>query len=329
MLSNLWGQQITSPDKPAENYYQVDATITFTVVDMLSGGSVSGSLYIYDPNDPGVRLDTATIVSGTGSTTQKFHSGRTLGVQFNGTTTYFAYSWEITVPSASDPSLTAVSYSTPLKVLKKADYSADTEFDITKDTTPVWDGSAAVKNAFDPQNDEDPEMSVMFNNEDGNTGYGYPTLWKDYSTTTEGLQQRGCYAVIEFALNASGTSMSSVGDYLRFLETGGAIEKEWGTSIILIKRLDSEYLTGFNKDDSEGHTLDGLSGKGYFITIQFDFSGAIGNTDWNDEIVIRFSIMSQWGLDYALTHETLSQTGDTPYGWEGGHYGAADRLTIG
>ena len=55
LLDTIMQQQVTTPEDPGANYFEVDATISFTVASLLNGtGMDTGTLTIYDPADPGV-----------------------------------------------------------------------------------------------------------------------------------------------------------------------------------------------------------------------------------------------------------------------------------
>ena len=322
-LMNLPGAQVTTPDEPGTNYFEVDATIKFSIADILDGSAVSdGTLVVYDPNDPGVALDTLTISSGVATSAILFHTGRVLGLKHVGSG-HLSFSWEITVPAATSPELAAVTYPTVLKVLDPATVAAGTDFIVEKDGTAIYDGdiSPSGEDGINPESDVDPEIAIKFKNSgEGNTGYGYPMTWVDYATTTPGLETRGSYFVIEFALNATGTTMSNVNDYLRFEDLGGFSKTAWGTSVIIYKAMDSEYLCGWNDDDDSGSTQNGLTGNGFIGAFQLDFDGAISATNWGDEIVVRLNFQANYGIQYMLDNEVIAQAGDQPYGVDGGQY---------
>ena len=324
-LMNLPGAQVTTPDEPGTNYFEVDATIKFQVSNLLNGTGLNdagSTLVIYDPNDAGVALDTIQCGQGSATSAILFHTGRVLGVKFNGVN-YLDYSWEITVPAATSPKLTAVTYPTVLKVLNFPTVAKGTDFSVEKDGTAIYDGDGTPSglDAIKPDTDIDPEISIKFKNSgEGNTGYGHPTVWTDYATTTPGLEQRGSWFVIEFALNVSNTVMSNVNDYLRFEDLGGFSKTAWGTSVILYKQMDSEYLCGFNDDDDSGSTQNGLTGNGFIGGFQLDFDGAISQTAWTEEIIIKMNFQASYGIQYMLDNEVIAQAGDKPYGVDGGQY---------
>ena len=325
-LMNLPGAQQTTPDEPGTNFFEVDATISIQVSNMLNGTGLmdaGSTLVIYDPSDPGTALDTITIASGGAATTViLFHTGRVLGVKFNGVS-YLDYSWEVTVPAATSAKLTAVTYPTVLKVLNFPTVVKGTDFSVDKDGTFVYDGDGTPSglDAFKPDTDTDPEMSIKFKNSgEGNTGYGHPMIWTDFATTTPGLKDRGSWFVMEFALNVTGTTMSNVNDYLRFEDMGGFSKVAWGTSVILYKAMDSEYLCGWNDDDDSGSTQNGLTGNGFIGTVQFDFDGAISGTAWTEEIIIKLNFQANYGIQYMLDSEVIAQAGDKPYGVDGTQY---------
>lgn len=319
-------------EEPAEGFFVVDAKVQFTVRDRYAGTSVTdGSLNVYDPANPGTSLETISVSAGTGTTARFYTSGEQLGITYSGSSSYLPYSWLITVPEAkSDDAGQTLNADEVFEVINRA--SGDWSIYLTKGSTgEVWtNGSASAVDAFQPDTDADDEtMGVGFRVSGNNKGFGSETGYFDYGEDNVQLQNRKSYWVIRFALNASGTTMTDVNDYLKFGDLGGGVKYSWGTEIVLFKEITTETAAGVRDTDSQGNTQRGLTGNAQPWTIEYDFSGAIGNTAWTDEIVIRVSVVHGFAIDYADSHESLTQSGDVPYGYMAAHFDLANRITMG
>lgn len=320
-------------EEPAEGWYVVEAKVQFTVRDMYAGTSVTdGSIYLYDPDNPGTSLETISVSSGTGTSARFYTSGEQLGCVYKGSASYLPYSWLITVPEAkSNDAGQTLNCDTVFEVINRV--AADWSIYITKGSEgEVWtNGSASAVDAFKPDTDADDEtMGIGFRVTGNNKAFGSATGWFDYSEDNAELQNRKSYWIIRFALNASGTTMTNVNDYLKFGDLGGAMTPmDWGTELVLFKEITTETAAGVRDTDSQGNTQRGLTGNAMPWTIEYDFSGSIGNTAWTDEIVIRVSVVHGFALDYASNHESLTQTGDVPFGYMNADFTLANRISMG
>ncbi|MHA2304063.1 MAG: hypothetical protein ACXACU_01635 [Candidatus Hodarchaeales archaeon] len=81
-------------------------------------------------------------------------------------------------------------------------------------------------------------------------------------------------------------------DLSRFSKTA------WGTSVILYKQMDSEYLCGWNDDDDSSNTENGLTGNGFIGGFLLDFDGAISSAVIGDKIVVRLNFQANYGIQY-------------------------------
>lgn len=309
-------------DEPAEGFFIVDAKVLFTVHDKYDGTATvgDGSLYLYDPDNPGTALETISVATGSGTSARYYTSGEQLGIVYKGSASYLSYSWLVVVPEAkSDDAGQTLNCDTIFNVVNQV--SGDWSIYITKGSSgEVWtNGSAKVTDAFMPDTDASDEtmgigVRVTGNNKAFATAGGY----FDYSEDNVELQNRKSYWIIQYSLNASATTMGNVNDYLKFGDKGGGFEpagSDWGTELFLFKEITTEQDAGVRDTDSQGNSQGGLTGNAVPWTIEYDFSGAISGTAWTDEITIKVSVVHGFAYDYAESHQSLTQSGDTPRGW--------------
>lgn len=335
VINNQFGllQQVPTgtEEEPVTGFYTVDAKIQFTVRNKYNGSLVkAGNIDLYDPAIPGSSIETITITSGVGTSARYYTSGDSLGVLYSGNAAYLSSSWLIEAPYAkSDDASQTLDCDEIFEVVAVPD-RVEWGIWIQKAGSDVWtNDSGTAVDAFDPQTDDDDvSMGIRYRNTGDNEGFASAGYF-DYSQDNAELQNRKSYWVIRFALNASGTTLSAadLNAYLKFNDMGGGVRYYFGDQVVLFKEITTEIQGGIRDTDSQGNTQGGLTGNAVIWTIEFDFSGGIGNADYVDEILIEPSVVHGFALDYAEKHMTLTQTGDQAEGWMDSDF--SNRCTIG
>jgi len=304
---------------------------TFTVIakwkiygyDLLDEGAAlsSGTLAIYDPDNPGVPLESGlTLSSGAWTTGKEYTSGTKLFLKYTDST-YFDYGIPVTIPKWTSEYDSQVTLDLPvrLEVIKMADVaqgSSNTDIDILKNGAVVWDDNSSATNAFNRTADGDyPKMGIMVTNEDTETAYVDPRGYFDYAADVEEQRDRKAYLIIEFAL-VSGSAINDVNDYLRFQTwPSGMIKKKMGTSMVLfypLNSMDAGYLYDI---DTDSNPIDQKDGNAIIFELTFDFSGAISTALDGDDIDIQVSLDTGFPILWFETHEQLTSVpGDDPLG---------------
>jgi hypothetical protein len=294
-------------------------------VDLLDEGAnaASGTLAIYDPDDPGKPIESGlAISSGYFTTGETYTSLETVFLKYTDAT-YFDYGVLIEFPKWTQDFDTIVSnglnYPDSLEVIKMADMlqgSSNTDIDGLKDGAPSWDDSAAAEDAFNRTSDGDyPKLGIMVTNEDSETGYIDPRGYYDYSADVSEQRDRKSYLIIEFAL-VSGSAITDVNDYLVFQTwPSGMVKKKMGTSMAVfypLNDLDSGTLYDI---DTDSNPVGQKDGNAIVFELTFDFSGPIAGVLDGNDIDIEVSVSCGFPMDWFNNHLRLTSVpGDDALG---------------
>lgn len=335
-------------DKEEEQTETFDITSKWSIQckDLLNEGSDAGSgtLAIYDKNNPGVSLESGlSVSSGIFTTGQAYTSGQTVFLKYTDAT-YFDYGYEITFPSygqthdikPSDTTpIASLSPSTILYVIKMADVpdSGYTDIDILKDGASEWDGSAAKVNGFNITDNNYQRFGIMVTNEDIETSYFDPRGYHDYSQATEDgvTWDVGAFVIVEFdptGTTTSGVNLDPMG-LVRFSASPAGMEQvDFGNNLVLFYPITS--LEGGWVYDVIGSTTNpnGVrDGNDIIFEVTFDFSGSIQGDIGTDDIDIEVSFASSGCFSWYEKYNKLSMSTDDPFGEAGA--GWTNDLSIG
>jgi len=306
-----------------EGTFVVTAKWNIFGYDLLNEGAAlaAGTLAIYDPDNPGIPLESGlTLSSGKYTTAREYTSGQVLFLKYTDTT-YFDYGFKIEIPKWKQSYDTQVTLDLPdrLEVIKMADFlqgASNTDVDGLKNGATVWDDSAAVTNSFNRTTDGDyPKLGVMLTNEDTETAVVDPRGYFDYSADVDDQRDRKSYLIIEFALVAS-SAINDVNDYLRFQTwPSGMITKKMGTSMVLFYPLTSSDAGYIYDIDTDSNPIGQKDGNAIVFEVTFDFAGAISTALDGDDIDIQVSFSCGFPMVWYESHLQLSSVpGDDPLG---------------
>lgn len=289
--------------------------LIFRAIDALDAATTpAGSIKIYDPINPGVLVESISLSSGTGTSTDPYLHNRQLFAKYvpAATNTHFEWGTTFYVPSGAGfstiPSLPALTLDV-YKMGDVTDNSTDKDLRIADDGTIVWDGYVtlgAATDAFDPQNDDGHAMTISCSNEDSNTAYADPRTWYDYSEIITDRQLKGSFLIVEFDLSGSSNVHTKASDYpLAWDDKDGAeyITFTTGTAA-LIKPLTNEMICGMY-DLEGGSVYASRNGLDNILDATWDFTPMSG-TNYADELDIEVSIVVNYALGYAKAQNSLS-----------------------
>lgn len=296
--------------------------LSFTVHDLLNASNTpAGSVQLYDPDEPGTLLESISLSSGAGTSTNPYNEGRELFAKYvaSSRTTHFDYGEVFHVPihsyTGTVPTLEGASIGV-YAMGDVTDNSTNYDIRIQKDSTTKWDTYVtlgAATDAFDPQNDDGSLISIICSNEDAETVYADPRSWTDYAEKVPERQHKAAYLIVNFDLSGSTNVHTKVSDYgLEFYDKGTAEWLEFGGDMALIVPLNSETKCGMY--DTEGGKIY-LSRNGVDTMFEgtLDFS-TMSSVDYSDEIDIEVSIVNDYSLPQAkatnsVGYETFNAAG--------------------
>lgn len=288
----------------------------FHCVDLLDEGSNAGSgtLAIYDPDDPGTPIESSlSLTSGYFTTGQTYTSGEVIFLKYTDSA-YFDYGVLITIPKWTQDFDTIVTsglnYPDSLEVIKMADMlqgASNTDVDGLKNGASAWDDSSGVVDGFNRTTDGDyPKMGIMVTNEDTETAYVDPRGYYDYSADVAEQRDRKSYLMVEFAL-VSGSAITDVNDYLVFQTwPSGMTKKKMGTSMVVFYPLNDMDSAILYDIDTDNNPIGQKDGNAIIFELTFDFSGTIAGALDGDDIDIEISVASGFPMDWFENHLRLT-----------------------
>lgn len=288
--------------------------------DILNEGAAvtSGTISIYDMDNPTEIVETLTVSSGSVNTTKAYTTGERLFLKYTDTT-WLNYGMVVVIPKLDRDydSVPTLDLDDVVYVYKSADLTG-TDVDGLKNGAVVWEEGTDGTNTFNVTTDTDPKLGIMLTNEDDDTAYVDPRGWTDYSTDVPQLRNRGAWLIINFEPNLGGSAITDANDYLRFKSVPSGMQKiKISTSMVLAYPLTTDFLAGARNVDTAGNPISGLDGQGITIfTIVLDFTGAISGILDGDDIDIEVTLFSSFAMDYLTEYDTFAQAGDDPLGEE-------------
>lgn len=318
----------TGPSLPSETLGEDSAKWIITVNDKLdSSVTVTGTLDIYFPEDPGNRKESLSVTSGSATTVLPYREGKQLFCLFySSTNTWLRYGEVITMPEIPGTGVYSSIQTLPantesaMKVYKRADSSAATDILGFKGSTKIWDNatvnlggvtSGGFNVTADRSDTVPPAMGIQLTNEDENTAYVDPRGYFDYSIADAGdavalYANKASYLVITFQRTGSSANVSDVREYCVYEDESGITMFQQDSSIMyMFVPLNTELLAGTNEKVGETQIQSGQR-----ITIfdrTFDWPASKATDIYTDDIDMEVGLLNAFSI--AGIEKKLDQTG--------------------
>jgi len=332
-LNDMLGTEFTvvGPDLEDEQLGEDTAKWTFYVKDILdSSQTVTGSIALYSPSEPGVIIETLTLSSGSIATTSDYPEGKQFFVlYYSATFTWLRHGEVLTMPDIPSYDSIQTKEGGTIYVYKRADSSAATDIQGLKNGDKIWDNAtvslggttAGGFNVTADRSDSDPpQMGIRLTNEDDNTAYVDPRGFYDYSVTpsTASLYaQKAAFLMITFERTGAVANVTDVREYVQFEnEAGMTIFQQSAKFVYVLVPLDSELLAGV-REVSSGVVLQ----SGQLVTIfteTFDWPASMSTDLYTDDIDIEIALVSAYSSAALSTKvsqsdmEIVGELGDSP-----------------